>query len=157
MANEIANATESAVSEFEISTVPMLRGKGVTAALKAKNAIKNQVYAGVLIANGTYKKVLIDQIADADVQRMYQDVANAKYSRPIATLATIADKATEYATENGDVPRIEWLRFGKSLEAMTTKKGIKARELWVKVQAEADRIFLERKAARLAAPATQAA
>ena len=140
-------------TEVTFNTVAILKGKGVTAAMKVQQALKNQAYLGVCMSEGVNKKATMELLAESDIKKFYTDVANAKYARPIATLATIADHAAEYMVESGDVPRSEWLRLGEQLKHMETKRGTKARALWVKVQAEADRIFLERKAARLAAPA----
>jgi len=148
MTNEIS-------TEVTFTTVAMIRGKGVTAADKVRHAIKNQVYTGVMMSENVNKKAIIDIIAEADVARMTTDVVNAKYARPIATIATVADRATDYMTEAGAIPRTEWLRFGEQLKNLETKRGIKARALWVRVQDAADKVFLERKAARLAAPITE--
>lgn len=141
MSNQII-APES----FSCTTLAVLRGKGATAALKVRQALQNEAYLGVMLSEGVARKAIIEKLTEADVAAMYRDVANAAYTRPMATLVAISERPFTYSRVDGIVPRSDWMRLGEELKVATSKRAAKARELWVSVQAEADRIFAERKA-----------
>lgn len=146
-----------APESFSCTTLAVMKGKGVTAAKRVQLALQNESYIGVLLHEGIARKAIIEKISEADIAKCQQAVIGGQYARPMATLVAMAEKAFTYTRTNGDVPRSDWMRQGEELKAMTSARGKKAYATWSRLQAESDRVFLERKAARLAAPAPQAA
>lgn len=119
------------------AALSVLSGKGVTAAQKAEQHVKNGASVGALIAAGVQRKALIAAVTAADVDATVRALAGGNIRPAAALVVAKSGKAVSLMEVNGKAPYSEWLRLGAALGQMTqtTKSGAatapaKALALW---------------------------
>lgn len=147
------DTTTTAAPAIAFETFAVAKGKGVTAADRMTQALKNGAEVGALLANGRHKKAVIAAIAAQGTEKTIHDLASGKIRAAYAAVVDIAGKSESMLTEGGKAPYSEWLRLGATLKGreQTTASGkpaaaAKALALWERYTAEASAIRATRTA-----------